>query len=219
MWLAFSRSYHIFSLCQLTTLTIRNFLSQDPSFTYLSHHRLPSSTDFTTRPFLLSISVFVFSFFITFFVWFHAADEAGYSPRFGRTLIQCIVKKQSLVLIISQIHWELVGVRLECVPLEVSHTIQRLLRDPAHLPYITVWTLWNHFACLNHSLKLNIHDAVEACAVHKCISHFKNFYWKTVLTLWCITTQRNESLCFIIIIIIIIILLLRIRHDRRHTWT
>ena len=59
--------YHIFSLCQITTLTIHNSLSlfhsrsRPTSFTNLSHHRLPSSlrtdsTDFTTGPFLLSIS-------------------------------------------------------------------------------------------------------------------------------------------------------------------
>ena len=62
-----SCSYHFFSLCQLTTLTIHNSLSlslpaQD---TNLSPHRLPSSlrtdsTDFTTGPFLLSISVLCF---------------------------------------------------------------------------------------------------------------------------------------------------------------
>ena len=46
--------------------------SRPISFTNLYHHRLPSglrtdSTDFTTRPFLLSISIFVFSFVITLF--------------------------------------------------------------------------------------------------------------------------------------------------------
>ena len=84
---ACSCSYHISSLCQLTTLTIHNslFLSLPPqdlplSQNNLSHHRLPSSlrtdsADFTTGPFLLSISVFLFlvsSLF--FFVWFRAAD-------------------------------------------------------------------------------------------------------------------------------------------------
>jgi len=52
------------------------------SFTNLSHHRLPSSlrtdlTDFTTGPFLLSISVlclFQFLSSLFFFVWFRAAD-------------------------------------------------------------------------------------------------------------------------------------------------
>ena len=44
-----------------------------------SLHSLPSSlrtdsTDFTTGPFLLSISVFVFSFSLFFFVWFLAAN-------------------------------------------------------------------------------------------------------------------------------------------------
>jgi len=29
---------------------------------------------YITAPFLLSISVFIFSFFISLFVWFHAAD-------------------------------------------------------------------------------------------------------------------------------------------------
>jgi len=49
--------------------------SRPTSFTNLSHHhRLPSnhrivSTDFMTGPFLLSISVFVFSFFITLFLF------------------------------------------------------------------------------------------------------------------------------------------------------
>ena len=67
-------SYHIFSLCQLTALTIRNSLSLSlpPQDLPLSQiFRLPSSlmtdfTDFTTGPFLLSI-FFVFSFFIILF--------------------------------------------------------------------------------------------------------------------------------------------------------
>jgi len=49
------------------------------SLTNLSHHRLPSSlrtdsTDFTTGPFLLSISVLFLVSSLFFFVWFHAAD-------------------------------------------------------------------------------------------------------------------------------------------------
>jgi len=98
--LTFSCSYHIFSLCQLSILTVRNSLSftsglRHTSFTItnLSHHRLPSglridSTDFITGPFLLSISVFMaalcyvigqaimfllcgfFSIFLSFFLFF-----------------------------------------------------------------------------------------------------------------------------------------------------
>ena len=62
--------YHIFSLCQLTTLTIHNslVLSLPPQDLPLSQifptiDSLPTSTDFTTGPFLLSVSVFlVFQF-------------------------------------------------------------------------------------------------------------------------------------------------------------
>jgi len=71
--------YHIFSLCRLTTLPIRNSLSLSlPALnlplTNLSHHRLPSSprtesTDFKTGPFLLSISDFCFIFFIALFAF------------------------------------------------------------------------------------------------------------------------------------------------------
>jgi len=68
------------SLCQLTTVTIHNFLSpslchcaQDlaTSFTYLSHHRLPSGIHrvYDWTAFLPNISVFVFSFFITLFLF------------------------------------------------------------------------------------------------------------------------------------------------------
>jgi len=69
---ACSCSYHISSLCQLTTLTIHNslFLSlppQDlplsqifPTIDSLPASGLHDSTDFTTGPFLLSISVFCF---------------------------------------------------------------------------------------------------------------------------------------------------------------
>ena len=66
-----SCSYHFFLLCQLTTLTIHNSISlslpaQDlPLPQIFPSHRLPSSlrtdsTDFTTGPFLLSISVLCF---------------------------------------------------------------------------------------------------------------------------------------------------------------
>ena len=88
-------SYHIFSLCQLTTLAIHNSLfftlgSKPTSFTNLSHHRLSSglrtdSTDFMTGPFLLSISIFVFSFlYYSFcFFWFRVADFASDTSAFG----------------------------------------------------------------------------------------------------------------------------------------
>ena len=54
--------------------------SRPTSFANLSHHRLPSSLrtdsmDFTTGPFLLSISVFLFLVSsLLCFVWFRAAD-------------------------------------------------------------------------------------------------------------------------------------------------
>ena len=87
LWLTCSCSYHFFSLCQLTTVTIHISLCLSlPAsewvvshsrlktylFTNLSHHRLPSSlridsTDFMTRPFLLRFSVFVSTFFTTLF--------------------------------------------------------------------------------------------------------------------------------------------------------
>ena len=67
-------SYHLFSLCQLTTLTIHNsltlsVLAQDP---YLVHKSFPPQTffqpqDWPRGPFLLSILVFVFSLFHYFF--------------------------------------------------------------------------------------------------------------------------------------------------------
>ena len=65
-----SCSYHFFLLCQLTTLTIHNFISlslptQDLPLPQIFPHRLPcslrtDSMDFTTEPFLLSISVLCF---------------------------------------------------------------------------------------------------------------------------------------------------------------
>ena len=76
-----SCSCHFFSLCQLPTLTIHNSLSlslpaQDlPLPQIFPPHRLPSSlrtdsTDFTTGPFLLSISVLFLVSSLFFFVWF-----------------------------------------------------------------------------------------------------------------------------------------------------
>ena len=81
---ACSCSCQIFSPCQLTTLTIHISLClslppQDLNLPLsLSHHRLPSSlrtdsTDFMIGPFLLSILVFVVSFFIILFCSFRAA--------------------------------------------------------------------------------------------------------------------------------------------------
>ena len=72
-------------------------IHQPSSFTNLSLHRLSSSlwidsTDFVwtiCRPFLLSISDFVFSFFITlflFFFWFLVADVYTETVQVRRTL-------------------------------------------------------------------------------------------------------------------------------------
>jgi len=77
LWLACSCSYHVYSLCQLTTLTIHNSLSLIPGsrptfFTNRSHHRLPSSSWMTPRTlwldhFFWASRFFAFSFFIFLF--------------------------------------------------------------------------------------------------------------------------------------------------------
>jgi len=79
VWLACSCSYHSFSLCQLTTLTIHPSLSFNPgskptSFTNLSHHRLSSglrtdSTDFIIDRFFWAPR-FLFLVFFSF-LFFH----------------------------------------------------------------------------------------------------------------------------------------------------
>jgi len=60
-WPTCSCSHHIYSLCRLTTLTIHNSLSLSLPVQDLPLSQIfPTidSTDFTTGPFLLSISVF-----------------------------------------------------------------------------------------------------------------------------------------------------------------